>query len=391
MNASNPRPARILIVDDTPQNLQLLEALLREQGCQVFALPSGELALAAAARIQPDLILLDILMPGLDGYEVCARLKADPGTRDIPVLFLSALHEPLDKVRAFQAGGVDYITKPFQIEEVSARVQTHLKLRDLQQTLAGHNAQLEQAVAQRTRELTQARAQLAVLDQAKSDFLRLIAHELRTPLHGIFGATELLLLSSGADPACAEYASIYHSSRRRLLALLDDALLLTQIGVGAVEAADLRCALGEELHLARLLARPLAEARGVTLADVPPDLGWVRGKAGHLLRALQALLETAAKFAAAGTTVALTRGPESPGEIEMRMTAEGRGIPEGAVARFFELLAIEEPLILGDDLGLAPPLAQRIVALYGGSVAVSNRVPPGLCLTVRLQTADAES
>ena len=135
---------RVMIVDDTPQNLQLLEAMLRDQGYRVFAMPSGEMAIKAAAMDQPDIILLDILMPGgMDGYEVCTRLKADPNLRDIPVLFLSALSDLWDKARAFQVGGVDYITKPFQLEDVEARVRAHLRLRQLQRELANHNARLE--------------------------------------------------------------------------------------------------------------------------------------------------------------------------------------------------------------------------------------------------------
>ncbi len=119
-----------MAVDDTPENLQLIEGMLSEKGYYVFGLPSGELALKAAAKNLPDLILLDILMPGMDGFEVCAKLKADPKLADIPVIFLSALSETADKVKGFQSGGVDYITKPFQIEEVHARVSLHLELQE---------------------------------------------------------------------------------------------------------------------------------------------------------------------------------------------------------------------------------------------------------------------
>jgi two-component system sensor histidine kinase/response regulator len=128
MNASATPAPRILVVDDTPENLELLESYLRSQGYQVFALPNGDMALRAATKDHPDLILLDIVMPGLDGYQVCERLKADPATREIPVVFLSALDELGDKVRAFEVGGVDYLTKPLRMEEVRARVRTHLEL-----------------------------------------------------------------------------------------------------------------------------------------------------------------------------------------------------------------------------------------------------------------------
>ncbi|HWR39807.1 MAG TPA: response regulator [Patescibacteria group bacterium] len=121
--------ANILVVDDVAENLQVLTGMLKEQGYVARPVPSGKMALMAARSEAPDLILLDITMPEMNGYEVCEELKRDPLLREIPVLFISALSETMDKVRAFQAGGVDYVTKPFQFEEVSARVRTHLELR----------------------------------------------------------------------------------------------------------------------------------------------------------------------------------------------------------------------------------------------------------------------
>jgi PleD family two-component response regulator len=134
----------ILIVDDTPANLRLLSQMLEEQGYGVRAVTSGPRALESVAASPPDLILLDIRMPEMDGYTVCERLKTQPSTREIPVVFISALGETGDKVRAFAVGGVDYVTKPFQVEEVVARVRTHLEVCQLQQELREANRQLEQ-------------------------------------------------------------------------------------------------------------------------------------------------------------------------------------------------------------------------------------------------------
>jgi len=137
----------ILIVDDTPANLRLLSQMLTEQGYGVRAVTSGARALASARAAPPDLILLDIKMPGMNGYEVCEHLKADPLTRNIPVIFISALDEIQDKVQAFAVGGVDYITKPFQFKEVLARTETHLSLRNLQKQLRDSNRKMEQELA----------------------------------------------------------------------------------------------------------------------------------------------------------------------------------------------------------------------------------------------------
>lgn len=142
-------PPNILIVDDTPANLQLLIDILHKRGYQIRPVRSGEMALRSARLAPPDLILLDVMMPNMDGYEVCRRLKADERTRTTPIIFISALDETLDKVKAFSIGGVDYITKPFQTEEVLARVETHLALRKLQKDIQQKNDRLEQEVAER--------------------------------------------------------------------------------------------------------------------------------------------------------------------------------------------------------------------------------------------------
>jgi sigma-B regulation protein RsbU (phosphoserine phosphatase) len=146
-NQADPPKADVLIVDDTPANLRLLSKMLAEQGYQVRPVPDGPLALAATRAEPPDLILLDIRMPGMSGYQVCEHLKTDARTRDIPVIFISALDATQDKVKAFTAGGMDYITKPFQVEEVLARVETHLAMRRLQKQLQEANEKMERELA----------------------------------------------------------------------------------------------------------------------------------------------------------------------------------------------------------------------------------------------------
>jgi phosphoserine phosphatase RsbU/P len=145
--------ASILIVDDTAANLQVLAGMLKDRGYKVRPVPSGKLALLAARRDPPDLILLDINMPEMNGYEVCEHLKAEDLLGGIPVIFISALTEQLDKVKAFATGGVDYITKPFQMEELHARVETHLKLRRLRTELEDANVRLAEANSRMSRDL----------------------------------------------------------------------------------------------------------------------------------------------------------------------------------------------------------------------------------------------
>ena len=149
-----PEKTTIMVVDDIPANLKLLQITLQAKGYQVLTFPNGKMALNAAAKNLPDLILLDINMPEMDGFEVCERLKADEALKEIPVLFISALSETADKVKAFSVGGVDYVTKPFQFDEVYARVETHLHLRRLQLELKRHNLHLEELVKEKVQEIS---------------------------------------------------------------------------------------------------------------------------------------------------------------------------------------------------------------------------------------------
>ncbi|MEL0591369.1 MULTISPECIES: EAL domain-containing response regulator [Planktothrix] len=190
MNHYNLDPTKtedILIVDDTPDNLHLLSRMLTRQGYNVRKALSGPMALTAVQTVAPDLILLDIMMPEMDGYEVCQNLKADAKTAEIPIIFLSALDDVLDKVKGFQVGGVDYITKPFQFEEVLIRVQNQLALRAAELEIRVLNAELEARVKERTQELEATNTQL--LEMALHDSLTglpnraLLMTDLRRSIH----------------------------------------------------------------------------------------------------------------------------------------------------------------------------------------------------------------
>ncbi|MFS8116940.1 MAG: response regulator [Microcoleus sp.] len=188
MNSTLPKTnrANILVVDDTPENLRLLAGILSEKGYKVRPVPNGKLAVSAAQKMPPDLVLLDVMMPEMDGYEVCQQLKNSEITKNIPVIFISAINDVMDKVKAFEVGGVDFITKPFQVEEVLARIETHLKICSLQQSLQEKNQDLATAIhqLQSTQEHLIQSEKMAALGQLIAG----IAHEINTPL-GIIGSS----------------------------------------------------------------------------------------------------------------------------------------------------------------------------------------------------------
>jgi two-component system, sensor histidine kinase and response regulator len=389
--SANAARGDIMIVDDNPANLKLLEDMLIGQGLEVRSFPRGRLALTAAVKSPPSLILLDINMPEMNGYEVCERLKTDSRLSDIPVIFLSALNETADKVRALQAGGVDYISKPFQFEEVHARVETHLKLHKLKRDLKRHNERLEEAVAARTRELAQANQRLTILDRSKNDFLSLISHEFRTPLNGILGIGEIALDSLDASEENRELREVFDHSRRRILSILDDALLLTEIDVNAETfgsgPVSLRAVIGRAIGG----AEELAKLRQVAIAAFLEEAGEIVGHEAMLVRALHGLLETAVKFSEAERTIRVSSAA-MPECWRVTIESQGRRIPETELPRFFDLFSISEVSTPGGDLGMGPAVAARILSLFGGTVSVENRDRPGIrfCVSLRPSASTAD-
>ena len=382
-----------MVVDDTLANLELLTELLKTNGYKVRPVTDGMLALQAAKNSAPDVILLDINMPEMNGYEVCQHLKADDALKDIPVIFISALGETSDKVTAFQCGGVDYITKPFWIDEVLARVATHLRIRLLQLELAAHNVHLEETVQMRTREITEARDQLAqanerlsILGRAKGDFLSLISRELRTPLNGLFGITDRILEIGRSVSSIGSLYQDYHGCREKMLTIVDDALLLTQIDVNAEQFARVPASLRAALYCAIEYAHDFAKASDVAIGEPPFFSESVIGEDQMLSKALQALLETGVRFSKPGTTIRLTERI-SEGGVLLSIETTGYAIPEKFIPFFFDALAIADAIIPAGDLGLRPVVAERIISLFEGSVTVENLEPAGIRLNILFKSS----
>ncbi len=215
-----PHQPNILIVDDTIENLKILSQMLIEHKYEVRPAPSGELALKAAWSTPPDLFLLDIKMPHMDGYEVCQRLKRDDRTSEIPIIFISALDDVLDKVKAFQLGGADYITKPFEDREVITRIEHQLTICQLKQHLKNKNQLLEEAL-QTAKEL----------NAVKSRYVSIISHEFQQPLANIVRKIEVLQSQEGQLTRSQKQEKLEQvkAIARNLLNLIEDGFNLSQI------------------------------------------------------------------------------------------------------------------------------------------------------------------
>lgn len=233
---------KILIVDDNFNNLQVLANTLSHNGYDIEIAENGKEAIAVLMGEDFDLILLDIMMPVMNGFDACREIKLIESRKEIPIIFLTATTEESNVSKAFEVGGVDYITKPFNQNELLARVKTHIDLKESKDRLKNMNEILELQVAKRTEELRLATEELQVLDSAKTEFLDIISHEIRTPLNGIVGFIDLLA-DSVNDDAGRRFLNILERSTKRLENFSLKALEITQLkanknGLLQIEQAD---------------------------------------------------------------------------------------------------------------------------------------------------------
>ena len=190
---------KLLVVDDNQKNLEIVSRYLKDEGYKIALAENGKDALAILEVNTFDLILLDIMMPGIDGYEVCSKIRENSSYNDIPIIFLTAKVEKVDILKGFELGAQDYITKPFDSRELLARVHTQLELKLSKDALRELNQVLDDRVKERTLELEKANTKLMRLDEAKINFLRIISHEIRTPLNGIKGFATFLKMQNESE------------------------------------------------------------------------------------------------------------------------------------------------------------------------------------------------
>ena len=406
-NKTEENKGNILIVDDTPENLQVLSATLLDRGYKVGGVINGKMAIRAARAGSPDLILLDIKMPEMDGYEVCMQLKAEPKISEIPVIFISALDEVLDKVTAFQVGGVDFITKPFHIAEVLARIEHQLTIQRLKKQLLDRNTELQQEIIERKK----AEEAAAAASLAKSQFVANMSHELRTPLNAILGFTEVMSRDSFLGHENLENLRIINRSGQHLLELINDVLDLSKIEAGIIALDERSFDLYQLLDTLEGMFQIQAETKNLQLNFfVEPDVPqYIKTDEKKLRVCLINLLGNAIKFTLDGGRIWLRVSVESKqqlaaSEIYPNSTSgeqflilfevedTGVGIAAAEIDTLFDaFVQTEAGRNAADGTGLGLTITKKYVQIMGGDIGFKSVLGEGTSFKFNIRVFPATS
>jgi two-component system, sensor histidine kinase and response regulator len=353
---------KILIVDDTPANIDVLDQFLEKEGYKISVAPSGEAALDLAARIVPDLILLDIMMPGIDGFETCLRLKADAATREIPIIFITAKNETEDIVKGFSLGGVDYITKPFRQEEVRARIHLHLKMQRLMRALEAKNTKL------------------AELNDLKNKFLGMASHDLRNPIAAIQGFSNLLLDHGKTLPeeTKEEFLQSIHKASQNMLTLLEDLLNISIIESGKLDLHFQRSSLKQLVEERVRMYQVMAERKNLTTHLDIGELPEFAFDPNRISQVIDNLLTNAIKFSPAGKEIYIwLEAKDNRAKFSVR--DQGPGISPEDQDKLFKHFQKLKAKPTGNETshGLGLAIAQKMVEAHKGHITVESNPPSG--------------
>lgn len=367
----------VLIVDDMPENLQVIGSLLQPH-YRVLVADHGASALRVArTKPHPDLILLDIMMPGMDGYEVLRQLRENPDSADIPVIFVTAMDSDADEARGLALGAVDYITKPVIPALLLARVRTQLELKDAHDWLRDRNAVLAAEVARQVAEIKAAKEAAEAASRSKSVFIDSMSHEIRTPMHGVIGMLQLARDELPADHAAQEFIQVALDSARSMVDLLREILEYARIAHDAITLREQPMSVKDLFDYLTFAWREPIERKGiafvVTLTPGTPEE--LVGDENHLKHVLALLLDNACKFTATGTIELGVEG--HPGSVHFWVRDTGIGIKEQDREKVFKAFeqvdTAHNRKYGGAGLGLA--IAHRLIELMGGALWVE--IPPG--------------
>ncbi|MEI6328150.1 MAG: hybrid sensor histidine kinase/response regulator [Pseudanabaena sp.] len=368
----------VLVVDDNPTNLSVLVNLLRDVGLRVLVATDGESAIEQIEYIKPDLILLDVMMPGIDGFETCQRLKANTETSKIPIIFMTALSETVDKVRGLSLGAVDYVTKPFEHEEVLIRIRTHLTIAKQRQQIESQNLNLQSEISDRKR-----------AEEALTIFLHAVSHDLRNPVTGL-----LMVLNNLSQTAGDESNIILpritlermQQSGDRQLALINSLLESHVNDVHGLVIHPQPVAIREVIQAAIDDLHALLEKEETKVnIQIPEDLPLAQIDAASICRVFQNLIANAIKHNPPNLqlTISVEINSEnmSPNMLLCAVIDNGIGITTEQSEHLFELYAQGKTKTNLNrrslSLGLGLYICRQIVQAHGGAIGVTGEINVG--------------
>jgi signal transduction histidine kinase len=373
------RPITVLAVDDEPRNLEVITHIMEAQGVHVLTAEDGEAALEIVRDSSPDVVLLDVVMPRLDGFETCRRLKSDPATVFIPVVIVTALRGVRERIRGAEVGADEFVSKPFDSVELITRVKSLARMKRLYDQLQSTNHELELRVAERTSALKRALQELTELDQLKSEFIANVSHELRTPLLHVKGTVTLF-----TDGALGELTA----EQRRGLQVAEDAVeQLERVVEDIVDFGDIhnRSMDFEPVPVVEICQNAIqalngpASRRGVTVRmSVPLELPPVRADSVALTRVVRHLLDNAVKFSPANSLVQVL-AEKRGSRVRIAVKDQGPGIAPDEHERIFRAFYQSDGSSTrrhgGMGLGLA--LVSRLLEAHSSHVYLESDVGQG--------------
>ncbi len=364
----------LLIVDDIPANISVLFNFLKESGYKVFVSKDSRRAIQTVESILPDLILLDIMMPGLDGFEVCRILKSQPNTCEIPIIFMTALAETVDKVKGFQLGAADYITKPFHQEEVLVRINAHLSLHQLKKKLQEQNQQLQEEIYFRKQVEESLQNKIMELDA----FSYTVAHDLKNPLSGIINLTEVLVetcpTTEPPSPKWLERLNVVAQAGRQMLNIIHAVLLLA--GLSKQQSVEIEPLNMSEIidKVCQRLGHLLEQHRAII--HLPDTWPVAKGYAPWIEEVWSNYISNGIKYG--GQPLHLTLGADLSVEGMVRFWIRDNGVglsKEAQKQLFTPFTRLHQDRAEGHGLGLS--IARQIVEKLNGHVGVESEIGQG--------------
>jgi CheY-like chemotaxis protein/HPt (histidine-containing phosphotransfer) domain-containing protein len=386
MKTYNPKNFIVLVVDDITENLQVLISILKKHQYKINFANSGNQAINRIKNVKPDLILLDLMMPDMDGFQVCEYLKSEENYRDIPIIFLTASHEEHHILKAFEIGAVDYVTKPFKSQELLARVKNHLELKHAKDKLKNSQNYLKKALT----ELVIARDKALEAERVKSQMLANTSHEIRTLMSGVLGMTELLL-NTYLNEEQNDFVTTLKNSGESLLNLINDILDFSKLESGALKLKKTSFNLHKMMENLQSLFSHRANQKNLNFSyhitsDIPQDILLI-GDEFRLRQILSNLISNAIKFTDQGKIeikikkLEADENDNSPSSVNLLFEVKdtGIGISEKNQAQLFksfcQISHNNEHYYDGTGLGLA--ICQQLVQLMGANILVESKEGKG--------------